>query len=92
MTLARFIKQPADMQDYDIDFSEWLAGFADTGISHVVEVEAGITLVANSLVAGVVKVWLSGGSDGSIYKVTATLTTTGGRIKQAEITVRVKET
>ena len=91
MTLARFTKQPADMQDYDIDFTEWLTGFADTGASHTVVVDTGITKVSNTLIAGVVKVWLSGGSDGTSYKVTATLTTTGGRVKQAEITVKVKE-
>ena len=91
MTLARFTKQPADTQDYDIDFNEWLTGFADTGASHVVAVDTGITKVASTLTAGVVKVWLSGGVDGTSYKVTATLNTTGGRIKQAEITVKVKE-
>ena len=91
MTLARFTKQPADLQDYDIDFTEWLAGFADTGASHVVAVDTGITKVSSTLVAGVVKVWLSGGLDGTSYKITATLTTTGGRVKQAEVTIKVKE-
>lgn len=91
-TLARFNKQPADIQDYDIDFNEWLTGFSDTGASHTVTVDTGITKVSSTLIAGVVKVWLSGGVDGNNYKVTATLTTTGGRIKQAEITIKVKET
>jgi hypothetical protein len=43
------------------------------------------------LTNGVVKVWTSGGTDGVTYKITATLTTVGGRTKQAEIRVKVKE-
>ena len=89
--LEKFTKQPADVQDYDIDFSEYLAPFADTGATHTVVVDAGITVLLSTLQTGVVKVWLSGGTTGTSYKVTATLTTTGGRVKQAEILVKVKE-
>ena len=48
--LAKFEKQPADVQDFDIDFGEWLAGMGnDTapgpdGLSVVAD--AGITIVA----------------------------------------------
>lgn len=90
--LATFTKQPADVQDYDIDYNEWLAGFSDSGASATVEVDSGITLDLYTLNAGVVKVWLSGGTAGQAYKVTTTLTTAGGRVKQAEIRVRVKDT
>jgi hypothetical protein len=90
--LATFTKQPADVQDYDVDYSDWLAGFSDTGASATVAVESGITLNLYTLASGVVKVWLSGGADGSTYKITTTLTTTGGRTKQAEIRIKVKET
>lgn len=89
--LARFQKQPAERQDYDIDFTDYLAALADEGESVVTTVEPGITLVAYSLNAGVVKVWLEGGTDGQTYKVTTTLTTRGGRAKQAEIKIKVKE-
>jgi len=89
--LAKFEKQPADIQDYDISFTDWLAGYADTGASQVTTVETGITLAASMLSGGVVKVWLSGGLNGTSYKVTTTLSTTGGRVKQAEIVIKVKE-
>ena len=94
--LAKYIKQPADVQDYDIDFqTEFLAGLTDTapgpsGISVVAD--PGINLDLFSLQAGRAKVWLSGGTDGNSYKVTVTLTTTAGRVKQVEIVVKVKET
>ena len=89
--LATFQKQPAEVQDYDIDFREYLTSVSDTGVSHTVTVEPGITLVSSSLADGVVKVWLSGGTDRQKYKVTARLTTDGGRVKEADIAVRVKE-
>jgi len=91
MISDRFNKQPAEVQDYDIDFGEYLTAMADTGSSHFVTVEQGITLVSSTLASGVVKVWLSGGTHGTNYKVTATLTTTGGRVKEHEILIRVRE-
>ena len=90
--LARFQKQPADRQDYDIDFTDYLAALSDEGESVAVVAEPGITVTAYSLNTGVVKVWLEGGTDGQTYKVTVTLTSKGGRVKQAEIKIRVKET
>ena len=56
-----------------------------------VEAEAGLTVLARTLTNGVVKVWVGGGTDGTTYKITATVTTQGNRVKQAEIKVKVKE-
>ena len=92
--LAKFEKQPADVQDFDIDFSEWLAGMSDTAPGPggaIVEADAGITILSSVLTDGVVKVWTSGGTDGTTYKITATVTTEGNRVKQAEIKIKVKE-
>ena len=36
-------------------------------------------------------IFTSGGTDGETYKITVALTTTGGRVKQAEIKIKVKE-
>ena len=91
MSLDKYTKQPADTEDFDISFVDYLIARDDTGSSLTVTVDDGITLVSSNLVAGVAKVWLSGGTTGTTYKITATLTTTGGRIKQHEILVRVKE-
>lgn len=93
--LAKFTKQPADVQDYDIDFQkEFLSGLTDTapgptGLS--VQADEGIGLDMFSLQDGLVKVWVSGGTDGVTYKLTFTLTTTAGRVKQVEIMIKVKE-
>ena len=92
--LAKFEKQPVDVQDFDIDFSEWLIGMSDTApgpAGATVFADTGLSIVSVSLTDGVVKVWTSGGTDGVTYKITTTLVTIGGRTKQAEIKVKVKE-
>ena len=93
--LAKFEKQPADVQDYDIDFSDWLAGMSDTAMSQVSTIsgpDAAATLTPSaSLVDDYVKVWVTGGTTGKTYRVTTTMTTAAGRVKQAEIDIKVKE-
>lgn len=92
--VARWQKQPGDEQDYDIDFGEWLDSIDDTprAVNPIeVTVPPGITLVASELVGRVVKVWLSGGTDRSFYKITITMTTSGGRVKEVDFEIRVKE-
>jgi hypothetical protein len=89
--LGKFLKQPDEVQDYDISFVDWLAAFPDTAASHTVTADAGITLGTTTLTGGIVKAWLSGGITGTAYKITATIVTSGGRTKQDEILVKVKE-
>lgn len=89
--LETWEKQPADEEDFDVSYVAWLAARNDTAESVAVTVPDGITLVASTIVAGVVKVWLSGGTDKTTYRITVTLTSTGGRVKQAEFDVKVKE-
>lgn len=89
--LATFFKQPADVQDFDIIYTDWLGALSDSGLSATATCDAGLTIMATTLLNGVVKVWTSGGTHGQKYKITTTLTTVGGRVKQAEVIVRVKE-
>lgn len=89
--LGRFVKQPADVLDYDFDYSDWLADRADTISAFTVTADPGITIGTTVQISGVVKVFLSGGDNGGAYKVTVTAVTVGGRTKQAEIQVKVKE-
>lgn len=89
--LGKFTKQPVEIQDYDFDFNEYLSSLPDTAASHVAVAETGVTITASTLAGGVVKVFVSGGTDGQQYKVSATITTTGGRVKQGDIIIKVKE-
>lgn len=101
MILGRFIKQPAETLDYDIDFTEFLADGDSLSTQgdpplpdplDVVVSPSGLTLGPTIVIGGLkVKQWLSGGTNGVRYKVTMTMTSNAGRIKQVEFFVTVKD-
>lgn len=93
MALEKKTKQPNDVIDYPIDFSEWLAERPGYEIaSYTVAVAAGLTLVDDLVDGQVITVFLGGGTNGTTYKVTvrATMTPTP-LIKEFEFLVKVKE-
>ena len=89
-----FQKQPGDQLDYDIDFSDW---FPDddsiTGVTAESDVPDDLTIVSASVASSglTVKIWVAGGVNGETYKITATVSTAGGRIKELEFKIRVRE-
>lgn len=101
--ITKWTKQPAELLDYDVSFADFLTLRTDTIQSHFVVVDSGIELESSELVAGVtetgnitvadsvVKVWLSGGEDKVTYLVTVTAITVGGRTKEVDFYVKVKE-
>lgn len=89
--LGRFVKQPAEVLDYDVDYTDWFSNRADAPSAAAVSVPTGITLVSSILVGRTVKVTLSGGVAGERYKVTVLLTTTAGMVKEADFIVSVKD-
>ena len=93
-SLGTLVKQPSEVLDANFDFSDWLTDKADTIGSVSVVADEGIEVEEVTDLEGVVKVFFSGGTDGSSYKVTVTVTTTREplpRIKEAEIYVAVRE-
>ena len=100
MILGTFTKQPNEVLDYDIDFSDFLPTVDSVAsVAKTIETNpdplAVTTLVlgANSISASgkVVKQWVSAGTDGQTYKIQLTITSVGGRVKEAEFRVKVKE-
>lgn len=97
MILATYEKQPSEIKDYDIDYREWLTP-ADDVVSSVTTVvssstEAVPTLVVDSIQSTVylVKLWISGGTAGTKYKVTVQMTTADGRLDESELVFSVKD-
>lgn len=91
MIIGIFQKQPAERLDYDLDYVEWHVD-GDTVVSATVAVApAGLTIESHFVNDPFVKVWVSGGTHGATYKVTVTATTSGGRIKQDEFKIKVKD-
>lgn len=100
MILARKEKQPAEVKDYPIDYTEWLSEItAGDTIASAVAVSvctsdaSNTSLLVNQVVISnkAVTVWLAAGTSNQIYKVTVTVTTAGGRIDQSEFIVKVKD-
>ena len=97
MILAKYEKQPAEVKDYDIDYSEWLNPVVDTVASTTAIVtsvtEAVPTLEIDSIMESTttVKLWISGGTAGASYKVTVRMTTAGGRLDESELVFKVKD-
>jgi len=91
--LARREQQSTETIDYPISFERWFRGRTDAPASHTATAEAGIELVASALVGQVVWVVLRGGTHGTTYKITVTLTTDAGVpiTKEADIEVRIRD-
>lgn len=85
-----FTKDPQDLLDYTFDFSEWLGTDGDTIDTQAVTVADGLT--QNNVVntTSTVTVWLSGGTLGRSYAVECEIVTSGGRRKNVEITVFIR--
>lgn len=91
--LGRRIKQSGETLDYDVSFEDWFENRSDAPASHTAAAETGLTLVTSSMTGNVVRVVVSGGTNGETYKVTVVLTTNAATpiIKEAEFTVRIKD-
>lgn len=91
MNLGNFSKQPVEVKDYDIDYSEWLTPGDNVKSAEVTVAPTGLTIESTFINDPRVKIWLSGGADGTQYKLTVTTTTADGRVKQDEFKVKVKD-
>lgn len=91
MILGNFTKQPIDVLDYDIDYSEWLTTNDNVENVNVTVEPSGLTVGNTFINDPRVKIYLSSGANGTTYKITITMTTTDGRVKQDEFKLKVKE-
>ncbi len=91
MMLGTFRKQPVEVIDYDIDYSEWLTTGDNVDSAVVTVAPTGLTVQSVFVNDPRLKIWVSGGTNGTSYKLTVTTTTADGRIKQDEFKVNVKD-
>jgi hypothetical protein len=91
MNLGNFSKQPVEVVDYDIDYSEWLTDGDNVQSATVSVAPSGLTIDSVLINDPRIKVWVSGGTNGSTYKLTVNATTADGRLKQDEFKIRVKD-
>ncbi len=91
MIIGEFEKQPWERLDYDVTFAPWL-----TPGDNLKELAASVSPVGLTVESPVnndplVKVWISGGTDGVKHKVTVQAETDDGRKKEVEFTLKVKD-
>lgn len=91
MRLATFTKQPIERLDYDVLYDDWLTPGDGLRTVQLTIDKPGLTSTQQNVSAFALKVWLAGGMDGVTYKVTVTVETDDGRIKQDEFKIKVKE-
>lgn len=90
--LGTLQKRPADELDYDVNFEKWLTpSDTITSVTAIVAPVGELVVESTSIVGQIVKVWLAGGVLNKSYSVTVTVATSGGRIKQVEFNLRVKD-
>ena len=91
--MDKFPKQPAERRDIDVVTDDWMpeSDYIQTATSVVSP--AGLTIESTSITTNNTraKVWVSGGTHNVNYKVTTTITTHDGRVKEHEFMVKVFE-
>ena len=92
MNFGTYPKQPVEVIDYDLDYHLWLTA-GDNVQSATVTVDPPDELTVDSVFINDprVKIWLSAGVHGTQYKLTVTLTTADGRVRQDEFKIRVRD-
>lgn len=101
--LDRFIKQPAEIKKYQIDYSEWLATgvTVDSVITAVTLLnpadddvgEPTMTIGTTQIITGTVfEYYVSAGTDGKRYKVTFQASTSDTQTVESEIEFKVRDT
>jgi hypothetical protein len=86
------IKDPQDVLDVGIDFSQALGVDGDALASVVWHTPVGLTQVKSGYAGGVAFVWLAGGVGGQSYRVAVTVVTQYGRTYERGGLLRVYET
>lgn len=91
-------KHAEDRLDYDVQFDKWLSeGDMVQSAEAVAKIRSkdpdavtDLVIDAVEVFGTVVKVWLSGGTDGATYDVVVTGSTAQGRVKEECFVIRIK--
>lgn len=95
--LGKDIQQPNERLDWDIDWGDWLAeGEYLEDVEILLRLRSGDEAPALhcplvQITRSLSKVWLIGGAHGARWRVQVRALTTGGRRKEAEFDLAIKE-
>ena len=88
--MTSFIKDPAAVLDYRVDWSDWLQQ-GETITDSTVTAETGVTVDSDAHDDTTATVWLSGGALQANYKVTNHITTSAGRQDERTFVITVRD-
>lgn len=86
----RFAKHPEAVKDYQINWSDWMPADDFITSAAFTATPAGLTVESTDHTELTATVWLSGGTEGTVYAVKNTINTNGGRIEVQEIEIQVR--
>jgi hypothetical protein len=84
-------KDPDEVVDYDIDWSDQMTADSDTISTSTWTVPTGITKDSSSNTTTRTKVWLSGGTTGETYTLLNRVVTAGGRTLDQSVKLKMKD-
>jgi hypothetical protein len=85
-----YVKDPGEVKDYAIDWTAHLAA-AETITTSTWVVATGITKDSDTLATPLATIWLSGGTEGTEYRVTNHVVTNQGREFERSFMVNVQQ-
>jgi hypothetical protein len=85
------IKDPEEILDYKIIWTDWLEGDTIITSSFAVDPTGALTIDSETNTTTEATVWLSGGDRGRKYKVTNHIVTAGGRESDRTILFEIKD-
>lgn len=91
MKLATISKQPAERFSYTVTYEDALTIGDNIETASAVVSPDGLTVENIGVYDPRVKLWVSGGTNGTSYKVSLTVTTADGRVFQDELIFKIKE-
>lgn len=85
-------KRPADVLDFDVNYEDWLTDDDTiTTVTTIVSPSGELAVDSVQVSNPEVKVWVSGGENGSTYDIQVTAATSGGRVKVECFKIRLKD-
>ena len=86
---SSFVKDPDAKLDYYINWTAWLAGDTISGSTWVST--DGVVLSADAILGGVTRVWVDGGTQGTVAALTNHITTVAGREEDRTLLLVIRE-
>jgi hypothetical protein len=90
MTVKWPTKDPDEILDFGIDWTLRLDGDTIATTTWSASTPSGLTRTATQVTGNITTAFFSGGTEGTTYAVTCTITTTGGRTMQETGSLKIK--